>query len=648
MYKLKMMLNKIIEEESNLEWVETTGKTLDEALENACIDLDSSLSELDYEIIESGDKGIFGMGAKPYRIKVYRAKDTMEMLKSFMSGMNKDDMELQLDLEKEIKNKDGEVFIRVVDSGVWLKISKCVGDGIPVAETEVYNLINYRGFKDYDDKVVRKIIKEASGEYVKIGMMKLNPLNDGSANVQISSDKMKAYLMLMPPKQGGYDLELDQIRSILKNNSVIVGIKEDVLNSLIDYPIYDKPILVAEGLKVQNGRDGLINYNFNTSKKVEFQEHNGQIDYKSINSIQNVVTGQILAIKISPTQGEAGRTVDGEMLYAKPGKDIVLVEGKNTQVSEDGLNIIAATNGQVNLLGTKVNVDEIYVVNGDVNLKIGHITFLGNVVINGNVEDNFNVVAEGNIEIKGSVGKCKLEAEGDIIVSQGIAGKGEATIRAGKSLYAKYIEQVKKIEVAEGVYVQDAIMHSFVDATKEICCVGKRATIVGGDLRAGELIKSLTIGSQSGTETIVEVGIDPKKRQQLVELTVENENAYKQLEQLEINFATLKNQKKQMKDKFPPEKQETYNNLNEEINRYKKVIQKTQDEMSDIDKYLLALKDKGRVVAAKIVYPQVKIYIKSSMLQIRTEYKKVEFVLDNGEVNVVPYKDEKESGSRTR
>ena len=103
-----------------------------------------------------------------------------------------------------------------------------------------------------------------------------------------------------------------------------------------------------------------------------------------------------------------------------------------------------------------------------------------------------------------------------------------------------------------------------------------------------------------------------------------------------------------MKEKFPAEKQETYNTLNEEINRYKKVIQKTQDEMSDIDKYLLALKDKGRVVAAKIVYPQVKIYIKSSMLQIRTEYKKVEFVLDNGEVNVVPYKDEKELGSRTR
>lgn len=647
MYKLKVMLNKIIEEESNLECIEVTGNTLDEALENACLELEATLSELDYEILESGDKGLFGLGKKPFRVKVYRAKDTMEMLKSFMSEMGSGESALQLNLEDELKSKDGEAFIRITDNGALLKITKPVANGLPVPDTEVYNLISFRGIKEYDDKLVKKALKECSGEYVKIGTMPLNVLNDGSANVQISSDRMKAYLMLVPPKPGGYDLELDQIRSILKNNSIIVGIKDDVLNSLIDYPVYDKPVLVAEGVKVQNGSDASINYHFNTSKKVQFEEHNGQIDYRSLNSIQNVVTGQILATKIPATQGEPGRTVDGEMLLPKPGKDIQLVEGKNTRVSEDGLTIIAATNGQVNLLGGKVNVDEVYVVSGDVNLKTGHITFLGNVIVNGNVEDNFNVIAEGNIEIKGSVGgKCRLEAEGDIIVTQGIAGKGETVIRAGKSVFAKYIEQVKKIEVSEGVYVQDAIMHTNVDATKEICCIGKRATIVGGDLRAGELIKSLTIGSQSGTETIVEVGIDPKKRQQLVELTLENENAYKQLEELEINFTTLKNQKKQMRDKFPEDKQIKFNSLNEEIVKLKKIIQKTTEEIEEINNYLSSLRDRGRVIAGKIAYPQVKVYIKSSMLQIRTEYKKVEFVLDGGEVNVLPYKDEKEGNTR--
>ena len=44
--------------------------------------------------------------------------------------------------------------------------------------------------------------------------------------------------------------------------------------------------------------------------------------------IQNVVTGQVLATKIPATQGENGRTVDGELIYAKPGKDLELNEGK--------------------------------------------------------------------------------------------------------------------------------------------------------------------------------------------------------------------------------------------------------------------------------------------------------------------------------
>ena len=54
--------------------------------------------------------------------------------------------------------------------------------------------------------------------------------------------------------------------------------------------------------------------------------------------------------------------------------------------------------------------------------------FLGTVFISGNVEDGFSVKASGNIEVKGTVGKSELDAEGDIVVSQGIAGKGDTLI----------------------------------------------------------------------------------------------------------------------------------------------------------------------------------------------------------------------------
>lgn len=644
MEKLRLMLKKIIEEEANLESIEIESESLDTALEEACSKLNVTLSELDYEILESGDNGIFGFGKKKYKIRVYKARNTLDILEMSESSSIGD---MDISLEDTLQSKDGEAFVRITEEGVLLKVIAPVKDGLPVDIQEVCQKLEARGFDKYEESVLNEIINKAEGEYIKIGSMPLNVVNDSTANVQISETKMRAYIIISAPRPGGYDLDVDQIRSILKSHNVIVGIKEDVIDKILDYPEYDTPIWIAEGIKVVNGVDASITYHFNTSKKKEFHEqNNGQIDFKSMNNIQNVTAGQILATKNLATTGEPGRTVTGEIIYNKPGKDLVLQEGKNTKVSDDGLNIIALTNGQVNYSAGKVNVDEVYIVQGDVNLKTGHISFLGNVIVTGSVEDNFNITAEGNIEIKGSVGKCRLEAKGNITVSQGIMGKDEAYIKAGECLYAKFIQQVSKVEVGDSVYVQDAIMQSYVDATKEICCVGKRATIVGGDLRAGETIKSGTIGSQSGTETIIEVGIDPKKRQELMEALAEQEAAYKKLEEVQVNFSGLQNLKKQMRDKFPKEKEEIYKNLSEEINRLNDVIAKMEVVIGELNQYLAMLKGKGSVIATKIVYPQVKIYIKNSMLPIRTEYKKIQFILEHEEVNAVQYIEEKKDDEK--
>lgn len=644
MEKLRLMLNKIIEEDSNLESIEIESESLDTALEEACSKLNVALSELDYEILESGDNGIFGFGKKKYKIRVYKARNTLDIL-----GMNKqsDVSDIDINLEDTIQSKDGEIFVRITEEGVLLKVTAPVKDGLPVDIQEVCQRLESRGFKEYDEKILKEIIDKAESEYVKIGTMPLNISNDSTADIKISETKMSAYIIISAPGIGGYDLDVEQIRNILKNHDVIIGIKEDVIAKILDYPEYDTPILIAEGIKVINGVDASITYHFKTSKKKEFYEqNNGQIDFKSMNNIQNVTAGQILATKNPATAGELGRTVTGEIIYNKPGKDLVLQEGKNTKVSEDGLNIIALTNGQVNFTAGKVNVDEVYIVQGDVNLKTGHISFLGNVIVTGSVEDNFNITAEGNIEIKGSVGKCRLEAKGNITVSQGIMGKDEAYIKADKCLYAKFIQQVSKVEVGDSVYVQDAIMQSYVDATHEICCVGKRATIVGGNLRAGETIKSGTIGSMAGTETIIEVGIDPKKRQELMEAVAEQEAAYKKLEEVQVNFSGLQNLKKQMKNNFPKEKEEIYKNLSEEINRLNDVIKKQEIIIEELNQYLAMLKEMGSVIATKIVYPQVKIYIKNSMLPIRTEYKKIQFILEHGEVNAIQYIEEKKEDEK--
>ena len=224
---------------------------------------------------------------------------------------------------------------------------------------------------------------------------------------------MKAFIYATPPGAGGADLSADTIIAFLKNNRVIAGIDEERIRQFQDSPVYREEYLVAEGIQPEKGENAKIVYNFETDNtQVRLQEtRTGQINFKELNLIQNVVEGQPLAQKIPAQRGKAGKTVTGKYLEAANGKDIPMPLGKNTKVGPDELTIIAETNGQVLLVKNKITVQEIYVVEGDVSIKTGNITFLGSVFVNGNVDDGFIVKASGNIEVKGTVGKVKALSE---------------------------------------------------------------------------------------------------------------------------------------------------------------------------------------------------------------------------------------------
>ena len=179
-------------------------------------------------------------------------------------------------------------------------------------------------------------------------------------------------------------------------------------------PIYGVPCVVAEAVQPVDGRDAYISYNFETDRsKIKLSEtKSGQVNFKELNLIQNVVEGQPLATKILAERGKAGKTIFGRYLEAKNGKDIPMPLGKNVAVDKDGRTIIATTNGQVLLIGDKIHVEPIMEVDG-VSLKTGNIKFNGTVIVKGNVEDGFEVKVSGNVEVYGNVGKSIIEADGD-------------------------------------------------------------------------------------------------------------------------------------------------------------------------------------------------------------------------------------------
>jgi len=283
-------------------------------------------------------------------------------------------------------------------------------------------------------------------------------------------------------------------------------------------------------------------------------------------------------------------------------------------------------------------VEPIYTVQGDVNLRTGNIIFLGTVIITGNVEDGFSVKAAGNIEVYGTVGKAELDAEGDIIVHQGIAGKSTGFVRSGRSLWARFIENAQ-VEAGSLVVVSDGIINSQVDANKRIICEGKRAHIVGGQLRAAEEINAKILGSPvSGTETLLEVGFDPKSKERFNLVTDKKTAASKELDDVELNLQTLINIRKQRKS-LPEDKEIFFKELVEKRQGIMQDIAKLSAEIDEIQMYLNSLKTRGRISASSKVYPGVKITIRDIKEDVKSEYRAVTFVLENNLIRVTKYEE---------
>ena len=627
--QMRTDMAELLKVDQTIQSVEVRADTLDEALADAAVQLNTKVANLEYEIRERGFEGFLGLAKKPWTIVVYQnaefvAKTAKENEIKMFGSEELADEDLHVD-------KNGEFFIHHFGSEIHIKINLPVGNGTPVSAEDIFNELRRPDTKDFDENRIRHFVETGTGGvYENIGNYTHEPANDAIFVVDISKDEMKATCTINAPAMGGADISHEMIDRALKTQGVVAGISDEKIEALVDKPVYNVPVVVAEAIQPVDGRDAYIAYNFETDRsKIRAKEAaNGQVNFKELNLIQNVVEGQPLAQKMLAERGRSGKTLFGRYLEAKNGKDINLPIGKNVTVDTDGRTILAAMNGQVLLINDKINVEPIMEVDG-VNIKTGNITFLGTVIVNGNVEDGFDIKASGNIEINGAVGASHLESDGDIIVSQGVVGRDEGEILCGGSLWAKFIQNTK-VSVQENIIVNDSIMNSDVSAQKRIILQGKRAQITGGHLFATETVLAKNIGSAGGgTETVIEVGIDPKAKHRLAELLEMQGNNLKELEELELNLQTLENTKK-IRKTLSKDKEENLKKLSMRKVEIKKENEVYNKEITEIQAHLRELKNIGKVYAAGTVYSGVKIYVRDEKDEVRADVKSVTFYYEEG------------------
>ncbi len=634
--KLREDMKTLLQVDKNLHFVEVNADTIDEALADAVVQLDTKLSNLHYEVVEKGSDGILGLGKKPWKIMVYQDPSTVKKTQRLASeGLFDLDEEGE---ETQITNRDGLYYIRHFKSDIMLKVLLPQGEGLPIEIKDVLDEIKRPDTINYDEELIKKCVKSGTdNDYTIVGQYKHVPAGDVVIGVEVSKDEMRGSIVVSPPSMSGSEASFDMIkRAILQQGVVEACIDENKIKEFVDNPVYNNPFDVAFAIEPVDGHDAYISYNFETDpKKLKAQvDDEGKVDYKKLNNIQNVIADQPLAQKIPAERGKGGKTLFGRYLEAKNGKDIQIQLGANVKLDRDGVTIKAEIDGEVMLVNGKVTVEPVKYLDA-VNVKTGDVKFVGTVVIKGNVQEGYKVEAT-NIEVNGIVDKSRLEATGNIIVRQGVFGKGEGYIKAGKSLWAKFINDTT-VEVEENVIVNDSIVNSNVTAMKNIVLRGKKAQIIGGHLMATEEICARKVGSPGGgTETILEVGVDPRAKKRLEELQNMQAKATKEYENCDLDIQTLEQQKK-LRKKLPQEKEEKLKTLKERCEQISEELEKMTDEINKIQEHLRDLKAIGKVKVEGDVYAGVKIYIRDVLDEVKIDTKGVTFYYDKAFSKRGPY-----------
>ncbi|MFW6264556.1 MAG: DUF342 domain-containing protein [Bacillota bacterium] len=534
-----------------------------------------------------------------------------------------------LELAMDSIDIDGEFKLKVIDDGIFLKVSQPQGEGKKINYSDVKVVLEEKEIVEVDWQSVREALEDTKEKWQLIAPRKKELDREAELRVKITADKLKAYLSYSP-SLGGKKLVVKDIKNFLSEEGIVYGIKEDKIKEIIKNRQKVEDLLIAEGIEPVPGKDARLIFHFEDKKEsIGTKRDDGSMDYFNLGLITNVEPGDILVTKEDPVAGKAGTGVDGEKIEPSNPKDVKLPRGKNTEIKDD-YTLVARGAGQVVVNDRdKVEVLPIYEIKGDVDLSTGNIDFVGNVKVNGNITEGFKVRADGNVEVRGNVSIANIEAGGNVIIQHGFIGKNKSVIKAKGDVKVKFVENASII-TEKNIYVADAVMHSKLTAGDSIEVVEKKGLLVGGISKAGKKIIANIIGSSLATTTQLEAGVDPEIKAKLRELQEEIKGIQSNLTK-SLKAIRILEQLKESQNGLPEEKVIMYYQLQKTEKQLQKVLEDKERNIEEI-RAKLDVSQNGYIQAKKKLYPGVKIIIGNAQMNIHNEIPAVKFLEQEGEI----------------
>lgn len=104
-------------------WLEISAKTVDEALTEALIKLETTSDQIEYEVIEKESSGLLGLFSKPAKIRVCKKESVEDKVRNFLADLF-EKMEIEVEVVLDYKEEDGVIDIELKGNEMGLLIGK--------------------------------------------------------------------------------------------------------------------------------------------------------------------------------------------------------------------------------------------------------------------------------------------------------------------------------------------------------------------------------------------------------------------------------------------------------------------------------------------------------------------------------------------
>ncbi len=390
---------------------------------------------------------------------------------------------------------------------------------------------------------VVEVMKDDKGTFYLKGRM----YRRGQCSIAISNDEMSAALSIVPSIGGARQISVDDVLGELNKQGVSLGIDQQSIEEAVT-TVQEKgesidDLIVARGEEAVHGKDGTLELHvMQASGSAVKVRGDGRADFKDLDRVTSVKADQLVAFMKRETPGQKdGHTVKGEVVKAQQGKPVDIELGNNIRVEDKGERVeyCAKINGQLVMDGSKLSVEPVFVIEGDVGPRTGNIKFSGIVHIKGSVQDTFNVFAKKDIVVGGNVGNAVIQTDGNLEVKGGIVGKNKGLIRVGGDVRAKFAENAN-IQAGQDIHIQRAALNCKMIAGSRIVALQEKGQIIGGEIQAREGIEVKVLGNESEHRMEVRVGSDFSLEARIEEIQMKIQKCERALKKILLVLEKLK------------------------------------------------------------------------------------------------------------